>query len=203
MSLMSGVYRQFSKPQGALGHVVGWILANRASNLRRNRWTIDLLDLTPSDRVLEIGFGPGVAIGLAAARVPHGTVVGLDHSAVMLAQARRRNARLIASGRLALHLGGFESLPALNQSFDKVFAVNVLHFLPDRDAALHAVKRIMQPGGTLAITHQPRHVGATAADADRFAAVLVQEMTQAGFHGARVEKLDVTPLPAVCVLMRS
>ena len=57
----------------------------------KNRWTIELLDLKEDEHVLEIGFGPGVAIQMASQRVPRGVVVGIDHSEVMLRQAMKRN----------------------------------------------------------------------------------------------------------------
>jgi trans-aconitate methyltransferase len=50
------------------------------------------MDVQPSDRVPEIGFGPGVAVRAIARRTTRGKVVGINRSAVMRAQAARRNA---------------------------------------------------------------------------------------------------------------
>jgi hypothetical protein len=47
--------------------------------------------MQPTDHVLEIGFGPGLAIQQVARLVPTGHVVGIDHSALMVQQAGRRN----------------------------------------------------------------------------------------------------------------
>ena len=44
------------------GHVAGWIMGRRSSNLKRNHWAVRLLDVGPIDRVIELGCGPGVAI---------------------------------------------------------------------------------------------------------------------------------------------
>jgi trans-aconitate methyltransferase len=41
----------------------------------------------PADRVLEIGFGPGIAIAELADRATRGHVYGIDHSQVMVQQA--------------------------------------------------------------------------------------------------------------------
>jgi hypothetical protein len=62
MSTIATVYSQFHRPAGLLGRVVGWIMANRPSNIERSRWTVDLLNVQPTDHVLEIGFGPGLAL---------------------------------------------------------------------------------------------------------------------------------------------
>jgi hypothetical protein len=70
MNLITMVYSQFHRPAGLLGRVVGWIMANRPSNIQRSRWTVDLVNLQAGGRVLEIGFGPGLAIEQSARLVP-------------------------------------------------------------------------------------------------------------------------------------
>jgi hypothetical protein len=47
---------------------------------------------------------------------------------------------------------------------------------------------------------RPRGAAATVTDADRFADTLSQELAQSGFEAVRVKKLDLKPIPAVCVL---
>jgi SAM-dependent methyltransferase len=86
-----GGLAQFHQPTGAVGHVAGWIMGRRSSNVARNRWAVQLLDVQPADRVIELGCGPGVAIAALATRATRGLVVGVDHSQVMIRQARRRN----------------------------------------------------------------------------------------------------------------
>ena len=90
MSLVTPVYRQFRRPTGLLGRLAGWIMANRPSNIERNRWTVDVLNVQPADHVLEIGFGPGLAIAQVARLAPQGRLVGIDHSALMIERASRR-----------------------------------------------------------------------------------------------------------------
>jgi len=51
---------QFRKPSGLLGRLIGNGMAR--GNEAEARWTIDLLNIQADTRVLEIGFGPGVAI---------------------------------------------------------------------------------------------------------------------------------------------
>jgi SAM-dependent methyltransferase len=86
-TLMRRVYAQFGRPVGFSGRVVGWIMASRPSNRRRNAWTVSLLDVQRHDRVLEIGFGPGIAIRESSRLAIEGYVCGLDHSEEMLRQA--------------------------------------------------------------------------------------------------------------------
>src|SRR5262249_41749810 len=83
---------QFMRPRGFVGGLVGWERARRSANRQRNVWAVGLLAVEPSDRVLEIGFGPGIAIRELSRRATQGLVCGVDHSAVMVRQATRRNA---------------------------------------------------------------------------------------------------------------
>ena len=58
-AIITAVVRQFGHPRGTAGAMAGWVMALRRSNRRRNAWVVSLLDVQPTDRVLEIGFGPG------------------------------------------------------------------------------------------------------------------------------------------------
>lgn len=198
--VVTTVYRQFRRPTGLLGRLAGWIMANRPSNIERNRWTVDVLNVQPSDHVLEIGFGPGLAIAQVARLAPRGRVVGIDHSALMIERASRRNRSAIQAGLVDLRMGGFELLPQLGEMFDKVFSVNVLQFLPERTPVLRTIRSVLKPDGVLATTVQPRHLGATAADAQAFARTLSREMIEAGFRDVTIKQLDLEPVPAVYVL---
>ncbi len=184
---------QFGHPHGFWGFVAGQIMARRPSNRRRSEWTVELLEVQPADRVLEIGFDPGLAVECAARRATRGHVVGLDHSELMVRQARRRNAAAVREGRVDLRLGTVSRLPAFEAPFDKILAVNSLLFW-DQPAER------LRPGGRIAITTQPRAPGATAEDARRIGEEVATLLAQAGFAGIRQETLPLKPVPAVCVL---
>src|SRR5487761_1350038 len=105
------VVGQAHQPRGAAGSVNGWMFAHRPSNRQRNRWVVSLLGVRPASQVLEIGFGPGVAVA-ELVRTGAGHVYGIDHSAVMLRQASRRNAAAIRAGRVTLVNAPVDQLPA-------------------------------------------------------------------------------------------
>src|SRR3712207_5675999 len=75
---------QFWRPTGFWGRAAGLLMAHRTSNRRRNAWAVSLLDVRPEDRVLEIGFGPGLAIRELGRLARKGYVCGIDHSELML-----------------------------------------------------------------------------------------------------------------------
>ena len=201
MNLRNRIVQQFREPRGALGHLAGWIMANRPSNKQRNLWTLDLLNLQPGDQALELGFGPGYAIAEATPRVAHGKVYGIDHSATMLAQANARNAEAIHRERVELHMGEIGDFAWLPSPVDKIWSNNVVQFLPDLAVAFTALRDILRPDGTIASTYQPRHRGATAADSDRMATKIEQALRACGFTDIRTERLSLEP-PVVCVLAR-
>ena len=155
-TLARAIRSQFMQPRGFAGWLVGWEMALRPSNRKRNVWAVGLLGVEPTDRVLEIGFGPGIAIRELSRRATHGLVCGVDHSAVMVRQATRRNAEAVRAGRVELRLGAAEQLPTFAEPFDKVLAVNTMSMWHEPDERLQELHRLMRPGGRLAIVSQPR-----------------------------------------------
>lgn len=191
--------RQAGRPQGAPGRIIEWIMAHRSSNRERNLWVVSLLDVRPTDRVLEIGFGPGLAIAELARHVTAGTVFGADHSPVMVRQAARRNAAAIRAGRVRLLQASVDRLPSFDGPLDVILAVNSLAFWPDPARRLSELRGLLRPGGRIALASQPRCPGATAETTAKAAEALSDRLAQAGYAGIRVETLPLTP-PVACVL---
>ena len=67
--------RQFARPRGPLGWLVARLM--RPGNASLNLWLVELLAVQPQDRVLEVGFGPGVALAALLARASAGFVAGV------------------------------------------------------------------------------------------------------------------------------
>jgi ubiquinone/menaquinone biosynthesis C-methylase UbiE len=196
---ITALIRQFGHPRGVAGRMAGWFMAHRGSNRQRNRWAVSLLDVGPTDRVLEVGFGPGVAIAELAARAGRGTVYGVDHSAVMVRQAGRLNAAAVRTGRVRLVHAPVDRLPAFDGPLDAVLAVNSVGFWAEPVDRLRDLRRLLGPAGRIALVSQPRCPGATAETTVRAARELADLLTQAGFTAIRTETLDLDP-PVACVL---
>ena len=198
---LAAIVGQFGHPRGAAGRAVGWVMTHRPSNRRRNSWVVSLLDVQPADQILEIGFGPGLAVAELSRRVGgSGHVYGADHSDVMLRQATRRNASAIAAGRVTLSRAPVDQLPAtLGGPFDAILAVNSVGFWPAPAERLNELRRLLRPGGRIAIAAQPRCPGATAATSRHAARTIEALLTGAGYTGTRTETLGLDP-PVVCVL---
>src|SRR5260370_9173990 len=193
------VVSQSHRRRGLGGRLAGWVMAHRSSNRTRNAWVISLLDVARTDRVLEIGFGPGIAIRESAARATDGLVCGVDHSEVMLRQARRRNADAIRAGRVDLRLATAERLPSFDPQFDKVLPVNSMAFWPDPAGGLPSIQALLAPGGRIAIVSQPRCPGATAETTCEAGQDIARRLVEAGFSDTEIETLPLKP-PVVWVL---
>jgi SAM-dependent methyltransferase len=193
------VIGQGHHPRGAAVSVTGWMFAHRPSNRQRNAWAVSLLGVQPADQVLEIGFGPGIAVAHLV-RAGAGHVYGVDHSAVMLRQASRRNAAAIRAGRVTLINASVDQLPAtLDGPFDAILAVNALGFWPAPAERLAELRRLLAPGGRIAIVSQPRCHGATAGTSRSAAGEVENLLRSAGFTQMTTKTLPLSP-PVICVL---
>jgi trans-aconitate methyltransferase len=199
MSLVEKVVAQFAQPTGLWGNIAGLIMAHRPSNLERNAWAISLLNLQPSDRVLEIGFGPGVAIQKMSEIVPHGVIWGIDHSEVMFRQASKRNQQAISAGRVRLALTSVSQLPAFDGPFDKILDVNGFQFWDKKIEVLRQLREQLRLGGIIALVHQPRNLGATEADAAEAGERFTRDLELAGFKDIKVERKLMKPVSTVYV----
>jgi SAM-dependent methyltransferase len=188
---------QFGYPKGWLGSLVGYALAIKSRE--RSRWVLSLLDLRPDDRVLEIGFGPGVDVQRVS-RVAS-FVAGIDHSAVMVQQARRRNRSAIRAGLVDVRQASVaQPLPFADGAFTKVFAINSFQFWPDPIASVRELRRVLRRGGLLAIAIQPRWKGATDGDVRRVGDEISALLRENGFSALHVEVEAMKPIAVSCAL---
>jgi SAM-dependent methyltransferase len=148
MSIGSDILmRMFGCPRGLLGWLGGVILAR--TNRPHAAWVVGLLDVRQQDSVLEIGFGPGVAIELLVHKAHR--VAGVDPSEVMLRQATQRNAAMISERRVELRQASADHLPFVDGSFNKVLAINSMQVWSEPLAGLREISRVLRGNGRLAL----------------------------------------------------
>jgi SAM-dependent methyltransferase len=194
------VRAQFGRPTGLGGSAAGLLMAHRPSNRRRNAWAVSLLDVQRDDRVLELGFGPGLAIRELSRIAAEGYVCGIDHSELMLRRAKRLNADGLRRGVVDLRLGSFpEDLPAFDEPFDKILIVNATMFWREPVARLEELRRLLRSGGLIAVAHQPRGPGASDETSAAWGRQMGAALAQAGFSEVRLETMALKPA-VVCAL---
>lgn len=146
-TLFNDTARHYDRINGVLSLGTGRWYRHRI--LRRIR-------LRSGDRVLDVGCGTGVIAALAQEEVgPTGRVVGLDPSPGMLEQARRRGVRELVEGVA-------DALPFADESFDVVTMGYALRHVEDIDVVFGEYRRVLRPGGRLAMMEITRPEGRVA-----------------------------------------
>ena len=105
--------------------------------------------LRPGMKLLDFGCGPGtISVGLAKAVAP-GELHGIDLEATQIDMARAA-ADAGGHGNASFRTGDVTRLPFEDETFDVAHCHAVLMHVPDLDAALAEVKRVLKPGGIIA-----------------------------------------------------
>jgi SAM-dependent methyltransferase len=174
---------------------------------------IDLANVQPGERILDVACGTGVVARLAATRAgPSGTVRGLDISGAMLAVARSLPA--VEGARIEWLEASAVDIPLPDATFDVVLCQQGLQQFADRSAALREMHRVLTDDGRLAVSvwsriegspgmaalvqALERHVGAEAANNRRApfalgdARELVALIAAGGFHNIETHTLTET-----------
>jgi len=203
MNIRKFVVSQFGNPEGLFGKLAGYIMSTRPSNIERSDWGISLLDIQPTDNVLEIGFGPGIAILKMSALTNDGMIYGIDHSELMCSQATKTNMQAIEQGKVKLFHTSVATLPPFEQRLDKILDVNSFQFWEQPVEWLAALRAVMNEDGVIALVHQPRKPGATEADSEQAGKSFSAYLAQAGFQEITVERKPMKPVSVICILGRN
>ena len=99
-----------------------------------------------------------------------------------------------------LRLGSVDCLPVFAEPFDKVLAVSAIMFWDQTSDRLEELRRVMRPGGRIAIAHQPRSPGATDATAAGRGEEIAAALTRAGFSDVRIRTMRLKPAVS-CVIV--
>lgn len=172
-------YQNLAKPEGFLGQLVGQFLA--IEYFETNMWSVQALNVQPEDKILEVGFGPGLAIKEIARRASYGYVVGIDYSELMLARAKKENAKAIRDGLVTLRHADVLNLPNFGVLFDKIVAINNAMYWKDRVEALKKLKNTLKPGGFISIVIQRNEKNYLKGGRNQEIHGYMEELRQAGF----------------------
>ena len=197
------IARHLSQPTGVLGRIVGRLM-NR-NNAKMNAFAVKLLELTPDDRVLEVGFGGGVALPSLMATATY--VAGVDRSPLMVQHANANFARAVSAGRAEFRQGSVEALPFGAATFTKACTVNTVYFWTSLGVGFAELHRVLSPGGRLAVGFLPKEwMDRMGYPADIFTSrspeEVVAALNEAGFRGVLVERPEPTTRSIVVIANR-
>jgi len=121
----------------------------------RIRWAVEVMDLQPSDHVLEIGCGPGAGAELICSRLETGKLFAIDRSESGVDRTKRRNARHVESGRLTVRQIDLATLRVPVKRLNKVFAFNVnLFWVRDATDEIALLHERLLPGGAVYLFYE-------------------------------------------------
>jgi ubiquinone/menaquinone biosynthesis C-methylase UbiE len=170
------------------------LLMNR-HNAKLNDFAVRQLELTPSDRVLEIGFGGGINLPSLIAAAAF--VGGVDRSRGMVRRAMARFSEAVSAGRADFREGCVEKLPFGASSFGKVCTVNTVYFWSSLDAGFAEIHRVLSPGGRVVVGFLPKErMDRVGMPRDIFTLrapdEVIAALAKAGFTDVRVERPQPT-----------
>jgi len=152
--LISVVWRVLSKRWSLpCPMILAWSLENPlAQKLNRTALTLDRIGLSPGQKVLEFGPGPGRLLIPAAQRVlPGGEAVGVDLQPGMIERLKRNAARKGVANLTALQ--GDATVPIVEEgAFDLVLLSCALGEIPNRAGVIRQAFRALRPGGRLSVS---------------------------------------------------
>jgi len=114
---------------------------------------LSLLKLQGNERILDIGCGNGKTTAAMAARVPQGSVTGVDASADMIAFAREHWTS--AHPNLQFAVADARRLP-FDHAFDRIVSFNALHWIADQALPLQAIHAAIKPDGIAQLRLVPK-----------------------------------------------
>src|SRR5689334_17820870 len=137
---------QFRKPRGLFGIVTSnWMIKG---NGRNYEILLKELNIQPGNRILEIGYGPGVGIELIAAQCNSCIIHGIDFSNLMYKRATERNKKYIDVNKVNLFLGGFVETKIEFTEYDKIFCINVVYFWNNLQKPFEKIRTLLKNEGT-------------------------------------------------------
>ncbi len=147
------IARQLAHPKGAFGIDVALGMNHLNEFISKN--TYDLLQISNSDKVLEIGLGNGKFVKDVLSNGKGIFYTGVDISDLMIKEARKQNHQLISSGFVDLVLADIEEMPFWDGIFNKICSVNTIYFWKNPLKALREVHRVLATNGLSVIAFRP------------------------------------------------
>ena len=137
--------KQARKPSGLFAKKVGENM-NKVNEIVYVL-TLEAMRLEDGDAVLEIGFCNGKFFEKIFSIAKNLKISGIDFSKEMVKIASKNNQSFIANGKLNLQYASSDNIPFADNSFDKVFCINVVYFWEQPPQHLKEIYRVLKPGG--------------------------------------------------------
>ncbi|MBR5088221.1 MAG: methyltransferase domain-containing protein [Ruminiclostridium sp.] len=144
---------QCGNPHGVIGRIMTWGM-NR-SNKVLYQGIVDIIDVSDSTKILDIGFGNGY-LEKQLIRKGRCSITGIDISEDMVIKAASLNHKYVDSGNMTFRLGDCCDLDFENNSFDFVTTINTIYFWNDTAKGMSEIYRVLKDGGMFCNVVMPK-----------------------------------------------
>ena len=145
--MFKNLLANFRKPQGKIGSILCGMMNVGHGKLIHS--VISQLEVRPSQTVLDIGCGGGLALSLLADR--GATAYGIDYSETSVHKSKAKNEAAVKAGRVHVQSMDVGELSFADDMFDLATAFETIYFWPEMEKSLKEILRCLKPGGRLAI----------------------------------------------------
>jgi ubiquinone/menaquinone biosynthesis C-methylase UbiE len=195
---------QLRQPSGLFGKILMGDFLNQHNEMMNN-FAVEMLDLQPMDRVLDIGFGGGVTIESMLNIIDTGKIYGVDFSQAMVEQAKQKFRLAIEADKVSIEFADVRILPFESNTFDKVCTVNTIYFWDEPLVSLQEIKRVIKNGGRLVVgirsADKMKDLPVTQYNFRLYDPAMVRDLLiEAGFTNISIECRDDLKLDYVMVI---
>ena len=194
--MKESIFKQFEKPTGLRGRLAGHFMA--LNNIKRSDWTIDKLNFKPTDKILEIGYGPGITLKMIAEQLTTGSITGIDHSEVMCRQAIKRNEENIKNNKAEIMCGTVHEFNYPENHFDIIFGSNVHFFWKEPVKEFKILYKLLNDNGRLVFVFQPRYLKSNN-DIALESGKTKSQFMEADFKNIEIEVKHMKPIDCIYI----
>jgi len=169
-----------------------------AKNKLLSDWTVDQLNIRPYQQIMEIGFGPGYGLELAARQLKVGLLAGIDESVQMYQKAYAKNKNLVRQQLLQLHVGSIADLSYPHHYFHTIFGSNSHYSWSKPVNHYISLTNMLKTGGKLVMGFQPSWAR-TESELQHEAHRVARDFEEAGLIDIQLEFRDAHPASYVAV----
>lgn len=146
------------------------------------------LQLAPGNALLEIGFGAGAFLEIAAHRMKYGAIAGVDPEPVMVKMAQGKLSAFESCFTIDLRCADDRNLPWPGAHFDRIAAIHSFQFWENPASSLRSLKALLRSDGILCLAlrkygeHPPEWLPNPLARQSDATAQTIRCLTEAGFR---------------------
>ena len=164
----------------------------------RHIWAAKKLEVQPSDKILEIGCGPGITARLVAEKLRTGELHLLDHSEKSIRQAVKKTKVYVKKGIIKPIIGAFGDIELLSPHYDKIYCFNVRLLIEDNPRELVLVNQLIGNDGLFFLFFQPPHH-----TAENMSEASKKNLEKNRFEVIHSERKQMSPGPSICLVAKS